>query len=344
MTTTADAFPLTPQPEREPNDPRRRKYGRPLVIPPGGKPGDKLVPYTRCTTFVDCLDDKFKLQQWQQRMVALGLAQRPDLLLSVSAHSDDRDKLDELCDAAREAATASAAATTGTAVHRLTERLDRGEDLGVIPDAAAVDVKAYEQATAALTALHIERFLVNDELRVGGTPDRVVEYGGRNYIADLKTGSIDFAGLKIAMQLAMYAHSQLYDVPTGARSALPDVDLERAIVIHLPAGSGKCTLHWIDIAAGWEAVQIAKQVREWRNRGRKLLTAISPGELPPPQLDHDPMTNDAAQAYMRLRNDVASAQSVEQLGVLWRDNRDRWNDELTQLAAARKSLLMGVAS
>lgn len=362
-TTTAPAFPMEPQPEREPMDPKRRKYGRPLVLKPGAKPGDKLTTYTRCTTFVDCLDDKFKLQQWQQRMVALGLSMRPDLLLSVTAHRDDRDKLDDLCDAAREAAEASAAATTGTALHALTERLDRGLDLGPMPTEAERDIRAYERATASLTALHIERFLVNDDLRVGGTPDRIVEFQGRNYIADLKTGSIEYAALKIGMQLAMYAHSRLYDVPTGQRSDLPDVDQQRAIVIHLPAGSGECTLHWIDIATGWDAIATARDVRAWRSRGRSML---SPLELPagepesqgngwtppagtnepdpagrPLNVDADGVVHDG---LSDLRNRVASAQDVDELGALWRDNRDRWTSELTQIAAARKQLLMGATA
>src|SRR5689334_2925212 len=61
----------------------RDRWQRPLVVPPkGGKP----VAYTRCTTFVGCLEDTFNLSRWQQRMVALGLNDRPDLLLAVAAH------------------------------------------------------------------------------------------------------------------------------------------------------------------------------------------------------------------------------------------------------------------
>lgn len=313
-----DAFPMEPQPERD-------RWGRPLVTPPGG---GKQVAYTRCTTFVDCLDDKWKLQQWQQRMVALGLAARNDLLLSVAAHRNDKAKLDALCDAAREAAAASAAATTGTALHLLAEHLDKGEDLGVVPKEAEADLRAYEQATRDFKALHIEKFMVHDELKVGGTPDRVVQYEGGTYIADLKTGSVEWAGLKIAMQLAMYAHSRLYDVRTGQRADLA-VDQKRAIVIHLPAGSGKADLLWVDIAQGWEAVQVAAQVRQWRQKGKGLLRPLEvQGTLDVP----DP-------AMVELRNRVASATSVEHLGALWRDNRARWTPELTELAAARKRLL-----
>lgn len=362
--TTAPAFPLEQQPEREPNDPKRRKYGRPLVLKPGAKPGDKLTAYTRCTTYAGTLDDTFKLGQWQQRMVALGLSARSDLLLAVAAHADDRDKLDELCDRAREAASATAAATTGTALHALTERLDRGLELGPMPADAERDVRAYERATSALTALYIERFLVNDDLKVGGTPDRVVEFQGRNYIADLKTGGIEYGALKIAMQLAMYAHSRLYDVATGRRTDLPDVDQERAIVIHLPAGTGECTLHWIDIRAGWGAIETARDVRSWRNRARSMLAPLNlpasepesrdqawsaPAGTNEPDLAGRPAGVDANGVIAddgldELRNRVACAQTVDELTALWSTNQFRWTGELTQIAAARKQVLMGATA
>jgi PD-(D/E)XK nuclease superfamily len=256
----------------------RDSYGRPLVTPPGG---GRPVAYTRCTTYVGVLEDTYNLSRWQQRMVALGLAGRPDLLLAVTAHGDDRDELNRICADAQEAAAAHAAATTGTALHALTERIDRGQSVGVIPDAYRADLAAYKKTTAELTPVHIEAFTVLDELRVGGTPDRIVEYDGHRYIADVKTGSIEYGMGKIAMQLAVYSRSVLYDHTTGDRTPL-DVDLSNAIVVHLPAGEGQCQLHWINIAAGWEAVQLATQVRAWRSRRNLSLPLDIPAQNHPP--------------------------------------------------------------
>ncbi|KQP24317.1 hypothetical protein [Aeromicrobium sp. Leaf272] len=175
----------TPSPDID-----RDRYGRPLITPPeGGKP----TAYTRCTTFVDCLEDKFTLQKWQQRMVATGLANRADLLLAVSAAGDDKRKLDSICADAREAAGASGAATTGTALQALTELIDRGQPLPALPEAARADLEAYAAATAHLTATHIEQFTVVDKLKVGGTADRVVQVNGVSYMADIKTDSIEWA-------------------------------------------------------------------------------------------------------------------------------------------------------
>lgn len=293
MSTPEDPFAI--------HDVPRDRWSRPLIKQPDGK----QKAYTRCTTYVGCLEDTFNLSKWQQRMVALGLAARPDLLLAVSAHSDDKRRLDDICAEAREAAAASSAATTGTALHRLAERLDRGEEVAV-PEVAKADLEAYRQATAGIDWRHIERITVHDGLQVAGTPDRIADR-----VYDIKTGSIDFGLGKIAMQLALYAHSEVYDVNTGERTPL-DVDLERAVVIHLPAGTGTCRLVEVDIAAGWEAVQLATQVRAWR--ARKDLAR----PLPPVQAAPEPVVD-----YVVL---AAQAQTVEELYDLARAAKaaDAW--------------------
>jgi hypothetical protein len=245
------------------HEPARDRWGRPLVIPPGG---GKATPYTRCTTFIDCLDDRYNLELWKIRQAAIGLTERPDLHLAVSAHRDDKKKLDKICNDAIEAAKSSAAATTGTALHSLTELVDAGRDLPGLPDSAKADLEAYREGTAALTVVAMEQFGVHDELKVAGTWDRLVEYQGQRFIADLKTGStIDYSLGKIAMQLAIYSRCQVYDVPTGQRTPL-DVYPNAGLVIHLPAGQARCDLHWVDLKAGWEGVQLAAQVRAWRKR------------------------------------------------------------------------------
>lgn len=240
----------------------RDGYGRPLIVPPGG---GKPKAYTRATTFAGTMEDTYNLGLWQQRMTAVGLSERADLLLAVSAHRDDKKRLDEIVEQAKEAAQAHAAATTGTALHALAEQLDRGQVVPTVPEAYLDDLAAYARTTQGMTHLHIERLLVLDDLKVAGTPDRVVEYKGGRYIADIKTGSITYGMGKIAVQLALYSRGHLYDPETGQREPL-GVDQRNALVIHLPAGTGTCSLHWVNIAAGWEAVQHAAWVRSWRSR------------------------------------------------------------------------------
>jgi hypothetical protein len=265
--------PTKPQIERDGKD-------RPRVMLPDGK----RATYARCTTYVGCLEDQYRLQLWQQRMVAIGLADRPDLLVSVAAHRNDREALDGLVVHAREAARATAAARTGTALHALAEQHDRGEPVSA-PPAYAPDIAAYVEATRHLESVMIEQFCVNDRLKVAGTFDRLVRYvdpDGKagHYIADIKTGSIDFGHLKHAMQFAMYANSTPYDIPTHERFAYPDdTSLTKAILIHLPQGEGRCDLYWVNISDGWEAVKIATAVRAWRNR-KGLVVPFSDGGPP----------------------------------------------------------------
>lgn len=312
---------------------------RPLVVPPAG---GKAVAYTRCTTYVGCIEDTFNLSKWQMRMTALGLASRPDLLLSVQAHRDDKRELDRICDAAKEAAAANAAATTGTALHALTELIDRGEDLPVLPPETVADLEAYRAATADLKAVHIEQFCVQDTLKIGGTPDRVVEYQGKRYIADLKTGSIEYGPLKIAMQLAVYARSQTYDIASHKRSP-HGADLQRALIIHLPAGQATCTLYWVDVEAGWNAVLVARDVRDQRARKFKELTRgfeDTAGFATRPDASDRTLKQIIANPSSRpLDQQVSEASTRRELEVLWETHQDAWTDDLTALAMKRAAEL-----
>jgi len=311
----------------------RDRWGRPLVVPPTG---GKATAYTRCTTFVSAVEDTYNLSRWQQRMVALGLADRRDLQLAVAAHREDKEKLNAICEQALEAAKGHAAATTGTALHAITETHDRGNEVGTLPDEAQADLNAYVDATTDLTAVMIEQFMVQDPLKIGGTPDRVVKYRGKKYIADLKTGSIDYGFLKIAAQLAVYARSRPYDVRTNDRMEPHGSEVDRGIVIHLPAGTGTCTLYWIDLIAGWEIVKLARDLRAKRAlKFADFMAVLEPiptaeaALLPPPPT---------------LADQIVQATSHDAVTALWRDNASVWTTDLTELAKAHIASLAGTTT
>ena len=291
----------------------RDRFGRPLIKQPNGK----TKGYTRCTTYVGALEDTYNLQLWTQRMVALGLAQREDLMLAAASLTDrpeDKKALNDICSQAREAAAASSSATKGTALHKMCERLDRGEKFQ-IPTAAKADIEAYRTATKHLRWQRIETLLVHDELEVAGTPDRIGgPTGTLPRVYDIKTGSIEYGIGKIAMQMAMYANSHAYDITTGERQPLT-VDLNVATIIHLPAGEGRCELVDVDIRAGWEGVQLATQVREWRKR-----KDFTPAPLDLPTL-------------------IRQAHDADTLRALWAAHEQQWNDQLTALAKERLAAL-----
>lgn len=252
-------------------EPRRDRYGRYVVKGRNGKD----ISYTRVTTFAKTLADTYNLNAWRCRMTALGLSRRQDLLaLTASTSVDDKRALDEIVIKAQEAAKADSGRNIGSALHGFTEQYDLGTlDIHTVPEPYDADIAAYAATMKAhgLVVLteHVEAVCVIESLGLAGTMDRIVLCpDGRIRIADVKTQqSLDFGVHDIAIQMACYANaSSLYDYGTEAHRPMPDVDRTTAIVIHLPAGKGECTLHDVDIAAGWEAAQLAEQVRTWRKR------------------------------------------------------------------------------
>ncbi len=259
-----------------PTEVPRDRYGRPLIIPPGG---GEPVAYTRVSTLAKTLDDLNNLMAWQCRKTAEGLLRRPDLITrtaGIIANGDPNDDwptkrdLNTVSTEAREAAGAGVGASAGTGLHALTEAVDRGEDLLFVPTADHARLGAYREATAHLTALSAEAFVVCDELHAAGSFDRLWRTeDGRAVIGDLKTGKseADYP-LATAVQLAIYAHGKRYDPTTGERTDLDDrLDLTTALLVHMPA-TGGCQVIPLDIEKGWHAAKLAAEVhhsvRKWR--------------------------------------------------------------------------------
>lgn len=297
----------------------RDRYGRPYIKPENG---GKALAYTRATTFVSAFEDTHNLTQWKMRQAAVGLSLRPDLSLAVAAHREEKGKLNGILQEAMDAAASSAGATTGTALHALTEQVDRGQELVGIPADAVADIAAYKEATADFKALFIEQMTVHDPLRVAGTPDRIVSYNGKRYIADLKTGDIEWGAMKIAAQLALYARSKNYDVNTGERT-IHGADLERGLVIHLPAGTGTCEVKWIDLLEGWKTVVCCRDVRDRRK--------VKASDLYEP-LVNVPLT--PATVLPTLEEQITRCADGDAVRALWAANEGVWTDALTEIAKA----------
>ena len=303
----------------------RDRWGRPMIMPATGGKNAKRVAYRRATTFVGCLDDTNGLMKWMSRQVAFGMGQRKDLVLAAAAADPaDKKKIGEIAEKAAEHAKGIAgdAAETGTALHSLTERIDRGQPLGVVPSEYKADIEAYRRATENIEFLGIETFRVHDLWKVAGTADRIGMFNGRPMIMDIKTGSIDYPH-KMAMQLAIYSRSVPYDIATDTRGEdAQRVDPTRGIIIHLPAGQGRCDLYEIDIAKGWGACLIAKQVWDWR--GTKELTTLVDPHAPPP----GPPTWESL---------ISSASSVDDLRLIWRRAKEcgQLTAEIRELAAEK---------
>ena len=191
MTTLQSARDLTAADDREhPEDALTRdRWGRPLINPPGG---GRKVGYRRASGFGSPLESDYALEKWGKRQVARGIARTEKLAIMVTraearlvAAERDRDwaaakaaktELDDLCESAMQAVGSDAAAEIGTALHDICERIDLGEDPGHIPAVLDADVRAYcELVKPRFRMVSVERFVVQDELQVGGTLDRAAE-------------------------------------------------------------------------------------------------------------------------------------------------------------------------
>ena len=313
-------------------------WGRPFVIPPTG---GRAVPYTRATTFVGAVEDYYLLSKWQQRHTARGVAHHPDLIDAIKdTEADDKKRMDELVEEAKERSGAGDAARFGTYLHAVTEAADRDEDPAEIPlpwmSSGPLDpngylsyLAAYSEATAELQAVMIEQFCVQDPLKVAGTPDRVVKFQGKRYIADLKTGHVDLGSIKIAAQLAVYARSRPYDWKAGERLEPHGAELDRGIVVHLSAETGECHLYWIDLLQGWEAVRVARDVRATRGvRFNQLMRELQPiGDAP-----------------LSLADQIKLAPTRDAVTALWQTHAEEWTPELTELAKAHIAALAGTTA
>lgn len=271
---------------------KRDRYGRYRL--PDPNTGEEKS-WTRVTTLASTLADRFGLEQWDQRNVAWGIGQRQDLYArAASVKIDDTQTLNNIVKQAKEAARSSSGATLGSALHEFTERLDRGEDVAV-PPPYDKDIAAYQTtldtADIAVVMGWIERVVIVPELEVAGTLDRFVDgpWGPIPRVGDLKTGKdvLRWSMPEIAIQLALYAHGTHWWNGTGWE-VMPPVDQDKAVVMHLPVGKGWCVLYEVDIKAGWEAAQLAADVRRWRKRQdlAEQIPAVAPavpaaGKEPP---------------------------------------------------------------
>lgn len=312
----------------------RDRFGRPMIVPAGR--GTKRVAYRRTTTFVGCLDDMNGLLRWKARQVAYGMGQRRDLVMAAAAADpvEDKKQLGEIADKAAEAAHSSAAADIGTALHKFTERVDKGKPLGEIPIEAVADIAAYQEATQGIEWAGIECFRVHDEWKIAGTADRIGRRNGRMMVWDIKTGSIDYPH-KMAMQLAMYARMTPYDIASDTRGTPEDgLDLNTGIIIHLPAGEGRCDLYEIDIAKGWGACLLAKRVWDWR--GVKDLTH-KVGD----QRESTWEKSNSAASPPSWESLARAATTVDELRTIWTTAKDagQLTEELRALCTERSKQL-----
>jgi hypothetical protein len=274
---------------------KRDRWGRYLLPDPytGIEQG-----WTRASTLARCLADEYNLTGWKMRMVALGIAHSADLRAGIIALKDinegeDKKTARTIVSKAMERAESSAGATLGTALHNFTHRLDRGEPLASLraPEPLGADLAEYQTMLGrhglSIVPGLIERIVVCPRLGAAGTFDRIFAQRptpGSNKpltVGDLKTGkSVEWSWLEWAIQLSIYANAtHMWDVAAQAYVEMPPPDVldrDRALVLHLPVGKATGTVYGVNLIEGWEAAQVAEQVRQYRNSSRGYGWLVNP--------------------------------------------------------------------
>lgn len=190
----------------------------------------------------------------------------------MSNHEDPwaerKTPLKELVRKAQELGGSEDASGLGTAFHGLTECVDRGEKPPYVPRHLAPWLDVYRDAMGSWIPHLIEPFVVCDEVKAAGSPDRYLYHKetGEFYCADIKSGANepDFP-LKVTTQVAIGSRSSTYNQATGARTKI-HCSQERGILIHAPIRESvpRVQLYWLDLTKGWELAQLAYNVREAR--------------------------------------------------------------------------------
>ena len=265
---------------------RRDRWGRLLVVPPGG---DKPEGYTRVTTVAKATDEGGGLMPWKATLAVVGTLRRRGLRAQwetlLAAHGDpwyagegSKATCKRLVEECAEAGGAGDRREQGLSLHAITAQVDRGEAPAFVSEELAADLEAYRAALevygVALDGRFVETTVVLDTYRVGGTFDRLAYIEGHELamIADLKTGAdLSYSWGSFAVQIAAYAHAEARYIqgPTPAqdrREPMPAVDQHEGLVIWLPAGQARCELHVVDLVAGWQGFELSMAVRAWRQR------------------------------------------------------------------------------
>jgi hypothetical protein len=238
---------------------------------------DKFDYYMRVSTLAKALDDGEGLVKWKAAMTLMGAAKSPTIVKAAKVIEDWHDAA-ELVEKACTLAGAGDKATEGTTLHKLTEFVD--DPNGVLPDGlddnTLASLSAYEKATAGLTPLASETFVVVDEIRCAGTFDRLYQVDasdawpewlhGRVVVGDLKTGS--YYPMPHAIQLAVYAHGALYNPNDGSRTPL-GADAAVGLVMHMPQEQARCDIYALNLTAGWEAARTARWAKDWNSAANR---------------------------------------------------------------------------
>lgn len=267
--TVAKTFTLVPPP--------RDRWGRPII---GGR------AYTRASSLGKFVESEEALVKWKLRMALIGVTSDAIAVDEVRALTpDDKAELNRLVDEALDRAKAGDAARRGTLMHTATEKFDLGLE-AAFSDETEEFVACYDALLRAhhLTPLAAELFVVDEELQVAGSLDRLLQGPRKAVIGDLKSSGVTaprYSGISWATQIGgVYAHARPYCHERGllewADLDLPEPSKDVAVVMHVPAAEPqRAGLYRVDVKKGRELARLACAVRDARTQNN-LIELLTP--------------------------------------------------------------------
>ena len=330
--TPFHSFPLPPETREYNPDGDRDHYGRyRLPDPTGEKPGRKS--FTRATTGAKTLEDTYNLHAWDTRQILTGIHSKPELLDRFPEFGDyreQREALEEIAEDARVVAGSKEASEHGTALHAWLEFLDGGHGtLDDVPEVFRPKAEKYLDVLKEWGLIvpkgMVERIVWHEATGFVGTFDRVYHLtDGTPVIGDVKTSKdLKYSYLSISVQLATYADASLMLSEDGKTwEPMPDVDLQRAVVLWVPSNQVHAEMVPINLEIGRAALDLAEQVRAARSSGTTKLIRLPEETIPRPGEEHGLEEDPILEAIGRCT-------SQDALADLYEANAEHWTTEHT---------------
>lgn len=352
--------------------PRHKGNGNPKIRL-GSTP--KFRFYSRASNYGKAIEDEHGLTQWKLRAVMFGATRNPALIARGQAleafedkadpdrHKALREEWNTLAGEAIDRARTADRAIRGTALHTLSERADRGDDLSYLDPVTAAVLEQWRRIMSLFVIHGTEAFVVDDVHGVAGTYDRLVSprevlYGpdgevrltpDDRVILDLKTGSTTkYWAAAYCVQQAVYATGTPYvhvDEDTAAqgdtgRRPWPGgiAPHQRwALIPHIPLESPQdAGLMWVNLERGRELLDLAATVKA----AQKYRDLFEEYTLPGPATVGPSLEERLDELVGRL----ASAPDMATVDALYVEHAGIWTADCTEVVTARLATLNGVAA
>ena len=251
--------------------------------------------WMRVSNLASALSDQRALQEWEVRMILLGVHARPDLVdelavMDVASMEPDvlKEELLKIAERAKEYARADEGSRRGNARHTMVHRWhEHGQEIGT--PAMRAQLSSYREVLDAHGLVAVpgmqERIVIIESVNAAGRFDTALEdtlNGGPVRIGDLKTQRAFWSLMEVRAQLALYSRADaLWNEDTERYEEAPAFDQSLGHVMWMPKDRPE---EWpadhaydvqvldIDLEKGWRTALRAKEIVDDRSEAKSAAT------------------------------------------------------------------------